>query len=97
MPINHRAIRHLFAIVGVVFTIGLAQAQSQGVEAGKVLMSLGDVKVTRGGKTIPLKKGDGVQAGDIIVTGPTSNAQVRMSDGAIMAIRAQTEIGRAHV
>ena len=93
MPINHRAIRHLFAIVGAVFTIGLAQAQaqSQGAEAGKVLMSLGDVKVTRGGKAIPLKKGDGVQAGDIIVTGPTSNAQVRMSDGAIMAIRAQTE------
>lgn len=91
MLINHRAICHLFAIVGVIFMIGLAQAQAQGAEAGKVLMSLGDVKVTRSGKTIPLKKGDAVQAGDIIITGPTSNAQVRMSDGAIMAIRAQTE------
>lgn len=91
MPINHRAIRHFFAIVGAVFTIGLAQAQSQGTEAGKVLMSLGDVKVTRSGKTIPLKKGDAVQSGDVILTGVTSNAQVRMSDGAIMAIRAQTE------
>lgn len=89
MLINQRAIRHLFAIIGVIFTVGLAQAQ--GADAGKVLMSLGDVKVTRGGKTIPLKKGDAVQAGDVIVTGVTSNAQVRMSDGAIMAIRAQTE------
>jgi hypothetical protein len=66
-------------------------AHAQGSEAGKVLMSLGDVKVSRGGKVTPLKKGDAVQAGDVILTGPTSNAQVRMSDGAVIAIRAQTE------
>ena len=66
-------------------------AYAQGSEAGKVLMSLGDVKVNRGGQLIPLKKGDPVQTGDVILTGPTSNAQVRMSDGAVMAIRSQTE------
>lgn len=66
-------------------------AQAQGNDAGKVLMSLGDVQVSRGGKAIPLKKGDAVQVGDVILTGPTSNAQVRMSDGAVIAIRAQTE------
>ena len=64
---------------------------AQGSEAGKVLMSLGDVKVNRGGKLIPLQKGDPIQTGDVILTGPTSNAQVRMSDGAVMAIRSQTE------
>ena len=89
MFMNHRAIHHLFIAIGLLVATSLAQAQ--GAEAGKVLMSLGDVKVTRGGKSIALKKGDAVQSGDIIITGPTSNAQVRMSDGAIMAIRSQTE------
>lgn len=89
MFMNHRIIRLLFIAIGLLVTAGLVQAQI--AEAGKVLMSLGDVKVTRDGKSIPLKKGDAVQSGDIIITGPTSNAQVRMSDGAIMAIRSQTE------
>ncbi|WP_062310051.1 FecR family protein [Polynucleobacter sinensis] len=89
MYMNRRAIRHLFIAIGLLAATNLAQAQ--GAEAGKVLMSLGDVKVTRGGKSIPLKKGDPVQSGDVIVTGPTSNAQVRMTDGAIMAIRSQSE------
>jgi hypothetical protein len=66
-------------------------ARAQDAEAGRVLMALGDVKVSRAGATIALKKGDAVRAGDTIITGPTSNAQVRMSDGAIMAIRSQTE------
>jgi hypothetical protein len=66
-------------------------AKAQGAEAGKVLMALGNVKVSRAGATTTLKKGDAVRAGDTIITGPTSNAQVRMSDGAIMAIGAQTE------
>lgn len=89
MFMNHRIIRLLFIAIGLLATAGLVQAQV--AEAGKVLMSLGDVKVTRDGKSIPLKKGDAVQSGDIIITGLTSNAQVRMSDGAIMAIRSQTE------
>jgi len=67
------------------------QSHAQGNEAGKVLLSLGDVKVIRSAKEIPLKKGDPIQAGDVIVTGATSNAQLRMSDGAVIAIRAQTE------
>ena len=89
MLINHFVIRYLILMFGIFFASNISYAQV--VDAGKVLMSLGDVKLTRTGKTIPLKKGDAVQSGDIIITGPTSNAQVRMSDGAIMAIRAQTE------
>ena len=81
MSINHLAIRYLILIFGIFFAINISHAQV--VDAGKVLMSLGDVKLTRAGKTIPLKKGDAVQSGDIIITGPTSNAQVRMTDGAI--------------
>lgn len=89
MFMNHRIMRHICTAISLVLVFGFVHAQ--GSEAGKVLMSLGDVKVTRSGQTIALKKGDTVQAGDVILTGPTSNAQVRMTDGAIIAIRSQTE------
>lgn len=83
----------LFTLLFLLLTLLMpaTPALAQGTDAGKVLMSLGDVNVSRGGKVTPLKKGDGVQAGDVILTGPTSNAQVRMSDGAVIAIRSQTE------
>jgi len=89
MLIHHYLIRYFILALGIFFAF--TNLYAQGVESGKVLMSLGDVKVTRAGNTIPLKKGDAVQSGDVITTGPTSNAQIRMTDGAIMAIRAQTE------
>jgi len=89
MLIHHRAIRHALLVLGIFFA--LSNSHAQGVDSGKVLMSLGDVKVTRAGNTLPLKKGDAVQSGDIIITGATSNAQIRMTDGAVMAIRPQTE------
>lgn len=86
---NYRVIRYLLIAISLILTTNLVYAQV--AEAGRVLMSLGDVKVVRGGTSAPLKKGDAVQSGDTILTGPTSNAQVRMSDGAILAIRSQTE------
>lgn len=64
---------------------------AQTTEAGKVLMALGDVKLNQSGKVSPLKKGGVVQSGDTIITGVTSNAQVRMTDGAIIAIRPESE------
>ena len=69
----------------------ITPASAQTTEVGKVLMSLGDVKLNRAGQLTPLKKGGAVQAGDVIVTGATSNAQVRMTDGAIIAIRPDSE------
>ena len=85
-PVTGRAI---LGFVALLVLIGSAHAQA--TDAGKVLLALGDVKVSRGGQLLPLKKGGVVQAGDAIITGATSNAQVRMSDGAIIAIRAESE------
>ena len=81
-----------FIILSAVAALSFIPAsQAQTAEAGKVLLALGDVKVSRGGQLSVLKKGSVVQAGDTIVTGPTSNAQVRMSDGAIIAVRPESE------
>ena len=68
----------------------VAYAQST-AEAGRVLMSIGDVKINRNGQTIPAPKNTAIQSGDTVITGIASNAQIRMSDAAVIALRAQTE------
>lgn len=58
---------------------------------GKIIMAIGEVSINRGGKSIPAKKDTVVEVGDAIVTGGTSNAQVKFNDGAIVALRPNTE------
>lgn len=82
---------YLFSGMLLISPLVISKAFAQTAEAGKLLLSLGDVQLSRNGKLTPLKKGDTVQTGDTILTGPTSNAQVRMTDGAVIAIRSQTE------
>jgi len=77
-------------LLGLLLMSG-AFAQTKATEAGTVLLSLGDVKVLREGKSLPLARGASIQAGDSISTGVASNAQIRMTDGAVIAIRAQSE------
>jgi hypothetical protein len=82
-------LKKLFVISFVLLsTAGFAQTPN---EAGKVLMALGDVKVNRNNQIVPLAKGASVLSGDSVITGVASNAQLRMSDGAVIALRAQTE------
>lgn len=59
--------------------------------AGRLLFTRGDVQIFRAGSA-PLKagRGDSVDVGDSIQTGNKSNAQLRMSDGAMIALRANT-------
>ena len=83
-----RMIKSVLLTLTILSSHAYAQAPA---EAGKVLMAIGDVKVSRGGQMIPLAKGASVQAGDGVITGIASNAQLRMSDGAVIALRAQTE------
>ncbi len=83
-----------FALVLVIVVISslLTNAYAQNnAEAGRLLMSIGDVKIARNGQTIPAPKGTAVLSGDSVITGVASNAQIRMSDVAIIALRAQTE------
>ena len=77
-------------LISLAILSGHAYAQAP-AEAGKILMAIGEVKVSRGGQMIPITKGASIQAGDGVITGVASNAQLRMSDGAIIALRAQSE------
>jgi hypothetical protein len=69
-----------------------AQATKNKAElAGTVLLAIGEVRALRNGVAVVLIKGSSIQSGDMVTTGNSSNAQLRMSDGAIIALRAQTE------
>ncbi len=85
-------------LLGLCSVQVLAQAQQPAQPAvqdanaaGKVLMAIGETKVTRQGQTTALLKGATVEPGDLVTTGVASNIQLRMIDGAVIALRAQTE------
>ncbi|MET0312075.1 MAG: FecR family protein [Burkholderiaceae bacterium] len=54
--------------------------------AGVTQFTSGDVSVRRGAATDALTKGKNVESGDSIVTGPNGRAQVRFSDGGLVAV-----------
>jgi len=92
IPHSARVLTQLLLVVSTFVALHVnVYAQAPATEAGKVLLAIGDVKVSRGGQTIPLAKGASLQAGDGVITGIASNAQLRMSDGAVIALRAQSE------
>jgi hypothetical protein len=60
-------------------------------QAGRFLLAAGEVTLLRGGKEIRAVAGTAVEQGDTIRVGPRSNVQLRMSDQAIVSLRANTE------
>lgn len=68
-----------------------AHAQAQPQPAGKVLMAVGTVSLVRNGKETPAPRDTVVLAGDLLRTGASSNAQLRLEDGAIIALRPNSD------
>ena len=60
-------------------------------DAGSVLFTKGDVSAERE-PAVELARGDGVLAGDTVVTGDASRAQLRMLDGAKIAVRPNSRL-----
>ncbi len=79
----------MLKIALVTFLFGAAQTQAQ--DAGSVTFATGEVTAERQ-PAAALVKGDTVFASDAIITGPASRAQLRMSDGAKIAIRPDSRI-----
>lgn len=55
--------------------------------AGQVLFALGRVEIQRAGQSVAAARGAAVEVGDVISTGPTGMAQLRMQDGALLSLR----------
>src|SRR5258708_764932 len=64
-----------------------AAAQAQ---AGRFLLAVGDVFVTRGASQLKAGTGTTVESGDTIRVGLSSNAQIRLSDESIISLRQNT-------
>lgn len=61
--------------------------------AGRVQFVAGDVRIIDDkGVQRPMRKGQDVNEGDTVLSGPEGSAQVKMIDGAIVAVRPGTEL-----
>ena len=69
----------------------LAAASMALAQAGKVVFAVGDVAALRGGARVALVAGAPIDAGDTIVTGAQSHAQLRFSDDAVVALKPESE------
>src|SRR4051812_21219906 len=58
--------------------------------AGRFVVSAGDVTIMRGVERIPASFGTQIRAGDQIVLGDKSNAQVLFTDQSVVALRSET-------
>jgi hypothetical protein len=82
----------LFAAAWLFATAGAACAQ-QAQPAGRFLSVSGDVRiVARDGTQRPAANATEFQEGESIVTGPNALGQLRMADGTLMSVRADTEM-----
>ncbi|MGH8712420.1 MAG: FecR family protein [Casimicrobiaceae bacterium] len=59
--------------------------------AGRILLAVGEVSAVRGSERIRLAAGAAVSAGDSVITGQDSYAQIRFSDDALVALKPESE------
>lgn len=83
---------HTLRIVAAVLVMSLS-CGSVLANIGTVQFSAGDVKIRdKAGVMRDAKKGDLLNEGDTVLTGTGASAQLKMSDGGILAVRPQTEL-----
>ncbi len=57
------------------------------LEVGRVTLTIGASELQRAGQSQPIKKGDGILAGDLIQTGDSGHVHIRFEDGALVSVR----------
>jgi hypothetical protein len=90
--INFNKFRNLLWAAWICAT-GLLPGIAAAADAGKFQFVIGDIKVVSasGAQRVPVK-GESFIAGDTIVTGSSGSAQIRMSDGGMVAVRPDTQL-----
>lgn len=76
----------------LLLTLLLLPSLAAAQHAGRFLLAAGEVFVVRGGATVRAALGTPVESGDVIRVGAASDAQIRMSDASIVALRPGTEL-----
>ena len=78
--------------LGLVLAVAASSALAQG-KAGEVLFAVGGAtRVSADGAAQSLRRGDAVHERDTLRTGSDAHLQLRMSDGALIALRPASEL-----
>lgn len=95
MTADNRSTPHILAVVLLMVGLGLGWNSAVAAAAGQVQFVAGEVQLDRGGSSQAVVRGAGVEVGDVLRSGPSGQAQIRFSDGGIMALypRSQMAIG----
>ncbi len=92
MSADDRLIPRAFAALTLGAGLGLWGTSALAAAAGQVQFVAGQVQLDRGGHSQDVVKGTGVEEGDVLRSGPTGQAQIRFTDGGIMALYPQSQI-----
>lgn len=90
MTADDRSTYRAFAVL--LLGLGLCGASAMAATAGLVQFVAGEVRLDRGGSSQDVAKGAGVEVGDVLRSGPTGQAQIRFTDGGIMALYPQSQM-----
>jgi len=86
------ALAYFRGFLFLVLALGMSLAV-RAAEVGTIQFAVGNIQIRdAAGKLRPVAKGAAVNEGDVILTAPSASAQIRMSDGAIIAVRPDTEL-----
>ena len=81
-------IKNLFFIIGILFS---SHAISEN-NIGRVIHTNGDLVASNNGSSRALQRGSYIAEGDIVNSGSSAKAQLRMMDGALIVLRQNSEM-----
>lgn len=88
MGCDMKNIRLSVILVALLLPFGSQVVNAETI--GRVLVAVGDTTALRNGVEVKLARGDGIQSGDTLRVGETSNMQVRFTDESITALRSNS-------
>lgn len=80
----------LWSTLGAVLLVALPQTGHTG--AGVAQFTFGEVQVQRTGNSAAVQKGDVIESGDVLNTGPQGRAQIKFTDGGIMSLAPDSQL-----
>ncbi|MFZ2302587.1 MAG: FecR domain-containing protein [Gallionella sp.] len=78
------------SVISILLSLVLGSAVAHAETIGRVLVAVGDTAALRNGVEVKLARGDGIESGDTLRVGETSNMQVRFTDESIIALRSNS-------
>ena len=92
MTAEKRLIPRTFVVLVLGCLLGLVGHRAMAAAAGQVQFVAGKVQLDRGGSSQDVFKGAEVEEGDVLRSGPNGQAQIRFSDGGLIALYPQSQL-----